>query len=360
MSPTESIEQRLGLAIVQHLKLQFAKGGLDEEASEGLEVAIDCLEKVYGDTECLDDLLGIFRNATQKKSLENKSQAVLRKNEGNDYMKLEQYERAVNSYTSAIELDPQSAVYYCNRAAAHTSMASYKKAISDCEEALKIDPNYGKAYGRMGLACMSEHDYKRAKESYEKALSIEPNNASYQQNLERVKEAATQHNQHATSTPSAAAPTAGMPNMAGFDFGALLNNPAVMNMASSLFQNRAVQDMFSGMAQPTNASEAPAAPPTDPATAAAGNQPSAAGAGPGAAGGPPGAAGGPPGGAAFDPMSMLQGMDLSQIMNATQGFAQQMQQTNPELCENLRQQFQGGGSAPPGADPNNDNSNNPS
>lgn len=355
MSSTESIEQRLGQAIVKHLRLQLVKGGLDEEASEGLEVAIDCLEKVYGETQCLDDLLGIFRNATQKKSLEDKTQAVLRKNEGNDYMKLEQYERAVNSYTSAIELDPQSAVYYCNRAAAHTSLANYKQAISDCEEALKIDPNYGKAYGRMGLACMNEHDYKRAKESYEKAVSIEPNNTSYQQNLERVKEAATQHNQHATSTPSAAAPTAGMPNLAGFDLGALLNNPAVMNMASSFMQNPAVQNMFSGMAQQPNASEA-SAPPTGPTTGTASEgQPSSAGAG-------PAGAGGPPGGAGFDPMSMLQGMDLSQIMSATQGFAQQMQQTNPELCENLRQQFQNGGNVPPGAPPGSDpnNGNNPS
>jgi len=343
MSTTESVEQRLGLAIVHHLKIQRANGGLDEEADEGLEVAIDCLEKVYGEKECLDDLLGIFINATQKKSLEDKTQAVIRKNEGNDYMKLEQCEKAVNSYTAAIQLDSRNAVYYCNRAAAYTSLGNYKEAIADCEEALKIDPNYGKAYGRMGLACMNGHDYKRAKESYEKALLIEPNNTSYQQNLDCVNEASAQHNHQGTDTPNA--PNSGIPNMAGFDFGALLNNPAVMNMATSMFQNQGVQNLFAGMAQP-NSDGTPTEPSTDATTAGGQPFPDAA------AGGGPGAATGGGGGAAFNPMEMLQGMDLSQIMNATQGFAQQMQQTNPELVADLRRQFQSSGGAPP--DPNND------
>ena len=50
----------------------------------------------------------------------------------------------------AIELDGRNAVYYCNRAAAHSKMNQHELAIQDCKKAIMIDDNYSKAYGRMG------------------------------------------------------------------------------------------------------------------------------------------------------------------------------------------------------------------
>ena len=50
----------------------------------------------------------------------------------------------------AIELDGRNAVYYCNRAAAHSKLNQQQAAIDDCGVAISIDPAYSKAYGRMG------------------------------------------------------------------------------------------------------------------------------------------------------------------------------------------------------------------
>ncbi|PKU36534.1 small glutamine-rich tetratricopeptide repeat-containing protein beta [Limosa lapponica baueri] len=69
---------------------------------------------------------------------------------GNNHMEEENYGAAVDCYTRAIELDPNNAVYYCNRAAAQSKLDNYSEAIKDCERAIAIDPKYSKAYGRMG------------------------------------------------------------------------------------------------------------------------------------------------------------------------------------------------------------------
>jgi small glutamine-rich tetratricopeptide repeat-containing protein alpha len=50
----------------------------------------------------------------------------------------------------AIELDGRNAVYFCNRAAAHSKLNQHQFAIDDCKKAITIDPLYSKAYGRMG------------------------------------------------------------------------------------------------------------------------------------------------------------------------------------------------------------------
>lgn len=50
----------------------------------------------------------------------------------------------------AISKDCRNAVYYCNRAAAHSKLNNHREAIDDCKRALEIEPQYSKAYGRMG------------------------------------------------------------------------------------------------------------------------------------------------------------------------------------------------------------------
>ena len=61
------------------------------------------------------------------------------KNEGNELMKQEKYKEALESYNKAIEIDKNNAVYYCNRAAAHSKLNDYLKAFGDYF-AKQLDP----------------------------------------------------------------------------------------------------------------------------------------------------------------------------------------------------------------------------
>ncbi|XP_044274977.1 small glutamine-rich tetratricopeptide repeat-containing protein alpha isoform X3 [Varanus komodoensis] len=298
-------KKRLAFSIIQFLQDQLQNGGLSPDAQESLEVAIQCLETAFG-VSLEDKGLGmshtlpeIFEAAVAKEPLqstqstptaepvlpseEDAAEAERLKAEGNEQMKVENFESAVLYYGKAIELNPSNAVYYCNRAAAYSKLGNYAGAVRDCERAIHIDPKYSKAYGRMGLALSSLNKFSDAVIYYRKALELDPDNETYKSNL-KVTE------QKMKEAPS---PTGGA---GGFDLAGLLNNPSFMSMASNLMNNPQVQQLMSGM---ISGSHSPVAAP------GAGSSPS----------------------------------DLASLIQAGQQFAQQMQQQNPELIEQLRSQI---------------------
>ncbi|XP_051894045.1 small glutamine-rich tetratricopeptide repeat-containing protein alpha-like [Pristis pectinata] len=296
--------KRLAYSIIQFLRDQLQSGDLTSDAQESLEVAVQCLETAFGISVDNEDLAvsrtlpEIFTAAINEEipnvvvdsvlpspTVEDLSKAELLKTEGNEQMKIENYPSAVDYYTKAIELNPNNAVYFCNRAAAYSKLGNYTGAVQDCEKAIAFDPCYSKAYGRMGLALASLNKYSEAVNYYKKALELDPDNESYKANLSVAE-------QKIKDAPS---PTGGS---GGFDLAGLLNNPGFMNMASNLMQNSQVQQLVSGMMS-------------------------------GSYGPVGGSAGGPGTGA----------NDIAGLIQAGQQFAQQMQQQNPELIEQLRSQI---------------------
>ncbi|KAH7935920.1 hypothetical protein HPB52_015175 [Rhipicephalus sanguineus] len=255
--------KRLVLSIVQFLRQQLQTADLTADAKESLEVAVQCLETAYGvSPEDLSNeslvvsrsLLEIFRDALPREhvqtSCENvpepteaqKVEAEKYKQEGNNMMKLEMYTAALECYTKAISLDGRNAVYYCNRAAAHSKLNNHLDAIEDCQRALEIDPKYGKAYGRIGLAYASLNQHQKAKECYQKAVELDPENQSYVNNLRVAEEKLRELS--VSFSPQQSEKTA---VDVSFYFGTLLNNPTLMNMAATLMQDPNMQNIMSGL-----------------------------------------------------------------------------------------------------------------
>ncbi|XP_053558742.1 small glutamine-rich tetratricopeptide repeat-containing protein alpha [Bombina bombina] len=295
-------KKRLAFSIIQYLHDQLHNGGLTSDAQESLEVAVQCLETAFGisiEDQSLaveQTLPELFAAATIKEtsplnsgistpSEEDITEAERLKTEGNEQMKVENFESAVFFYTKALQLNPTNAVYFCNRAAAYSKLGNYAGAVRDCEEAISIDPNYSKAYGRMGLALSSLNKHAEAVGFYQRALELDPDNDTYKANLKIAE-------QKMKEIPSP------MTAPGGFDLAGLLNNPGFMNMASNLMNNPQVQQLMSGMISGSHNSMGGAAAP--------GNVPPA---------------------------------DLAGLIQAGQQFAQQMQQQNPELIEELRSQI---------------------
>uniref|UniRef100_A0A9L0SBQ7 Small glutamine-rich tetratricopeptide repeat-containing protein beta n=1 Tax=Equus caballus TaxID=9796 RepID=A0A9L0SBQ7_HORSE len=308
--------KHLVYAVIRFLREQSQMDAYTSDEQESLEVAIQCLETVFKvspeDTHLAvsQPLTEMFMNSFCKNDIlplsnsvpEDVGKADQLKDEGNNHMKEENYAAAVDCYTRAIELDPNNAVYYCNsrgcfsslsrgptqgscqtpamyqpchwRAAAQSKLGHYTDAIKDCEKAIAIDSKYSKAYGRMGLALTAMNKFEEAVTSYQKALDLDPENDSYKSNLKIAEQKLRE-----TGTGLS------------FDMASLINNPAFISMAASLMQNPQVQQLMSGMM--TNA-----------------------------IGGPAAGVGGL--------------TDLSSLIQAGQQFAQQIQQQNPELIEQLR------------------------
>ncbi|KAM7133789.1 LOW QUALITY PROTEIN: small glutamine-rich tetratricopeptide repeat-containing protein alpha-like [Molossus nigricans] len=296
-------KKRLACAIIRFLHDQLRHGGLSS-GQESLEVAIQCLETAFGVTVEDSDfalpqtLPEMFEAAAGKgqempqnlrspertpPSEEDSAEAELLKTEGNEQMKVENFEAAVHFYGKAIELNPANAVYFCNGAAACSKLGNYTGAVQDCERAICIDPSYSKAYGSMGLALSSLNKHTEAVAYYKKALELDPDNETYKSNL-KIAELKLR------DTPSL---TGGV---GSFDLAGLLNNPGFMSMASNLMNNPQVQQLMSGM---ISGSHNPLGTP--------GTSPSQ--------------------------------NDLASLIQAGQQFAQQMQLQKPELIEQLRSQI---------------------
>jgi len=85
----------------------------------------------------------------------------------------EQNQSAIDNYTKAIELDPEYAAAYANRAAAYHNIGQTQQAIDDYTKAMEINPkldaycNRGKAYGKQG-------EYQQAIDDFTKAIKLNP------------------------------------------------------------------------------------------------------------------------------------------------------------------------------------------
>ncbi|XP_075985039.1 small glutamine-rich tetratricopeptide repeat-containing protein beta-like [Anticarsia gemmatalis] len=288
-------------SIVDFLKRQLEGETLSVDSRESVEVGVQCIETAFelGPEDFaravnLQQLVQVYRTppASTATSAE-RADAERLKNEGNDLMKSERHSEALEKYSLAIGIDRTNPVYFCNRAAAHFKLGQHEAAVADCMAALALQPDYGKAHGRLGLALTALERHREARAAYARASQLEPDNESYRQNLRLADE---RLNQRGERPP--------------LDLGGLLQNPALLNMATEMLADPNMQNLISGLM-------------------------SSNGAAPGAGGVLPNPGGGNAGG-------------MSALLEAGQALAQHMQAANPELVEQLRRQVRPpGGPQPP-------------
>ena len=94
---------------------------------------------------------------------------------GIDFGKSGQYERAIECFSKAIELDANYTMAYFYRGKAYGELKQYQEAICDYNEAIKLDENYTHAYNDRGLAYYKLKDYERAICDYNKAIKLDAN-----------------------------------------------------------------------------------------------------------------------------------------------------------------------------------------
>lgn len=109
-------------------------------------------------------------------SEEQQKQAEEVKNEANRLFGENKFPEALALYSRAIELNPNVAVYYSNRAFAYTKMEQYGAAIEDASKAIQVDPTYAKAYYRRGSAFMLLGKHKEALNDFRHVAKAHPTN----------------------------------------------------------------------------------------------------------------------------------------------------------------------------------------
>ncbi|GAV77161.1 LOW QUALITY PROTEIN: Metallophos domain-containing protein/TPR_1 domain-containing protein/PPP5 domain-containing protein/TPR_11 domain-containing protein [Cephalotus follicularis] len=120
----------------------------------------------------------------------NFSRAEEVKNFANEAFKGHKYAQAIDLYTKAIELNSQNAVYWANRAFAHTKLEEYGSAIQDASKAVEVDPKYSKAwYYRRGAAYLAMGKFKEALKDFQQVKKICPNDPDATRKLKECEKA---------------------------------------------------------------------------------------------------------------------------------------------------------------------------
>lgn len=113
--------------------------------------------------------------------------AIQQKEKGNDYLKINDFDKAISCYNKAIELSPEYADAYFNLGKAYKLQKNYPAAIKALEQAKKYSPKDIEIITVLGESYKQNGQYILAIKNFEEALSIDNTSDYAKRNLEETK-----------------------------------------------------------------------------------------------------------------------------------------------------------------------------
>lgn len=107
----------------------------------------------------------------------NPNYALAYHNRANVYNDIKERHKALNDYNKAIELNPEYANSFNNRGTVYEKLGDYEKALADYNKAIEINPNLANAYNNRGIIYDKMNINDKALYDYNKAIELNPNNA---------------------------------------------------------------------------------------------------------------------------------------------------------------------------------------
>ncbi|KAI1793009.1 chaperone [Ganoderma leucocontextum] len=95
------------------------------------------------------------------------------KDQGNKAFQAKDYDKAIELFSQALELDPSNFVLWSNRSAAKAGKRQWTGALEDAEQCVKVNSAWSKGYARKGAALHGLRRYQEAIDTYETGLKIE-------------------------------------------------------------------------------------------------------------------------------------------------------------------------------------------
>ncbi len=92
-------------------------------------------------------------------------------------LKTEDYDGAIVDFTRALELDADDARTYTNRGRAYSALGEAEAALEDYNRALALNPDYGDAYFNRASLYFELEDYEQALTDFTETLVAEPESA---------------------------------------------------------------------------------------------------------------------------------------------------------------------------------------
>ena len=310
MAQNPTSRKRLALAIIEFLNSSLADGTVPSDESESIEIATNCIAEAFKvdptDKAAVSDALGgqsllsiysVYEKLKGKstasaaagtspastagssstaaaaaagagmaeaqgesdETIKKKADAL--KGQGNAAMQQKDYDKAIDFYTQALELQPLNPIYLSNRAAAYSGSMRHQEAKSDAEMAVAADPKFAKAWSRLGLAKFALGDAKGSMEAYRMGIEAEGSGGSeamrkgYETAKRRVEEEGGDTDDgdptDESSSRGAAGLGGGLPDLGALagmfgggggaggmpNLSEMMNNPMMRQMAQNLMSN---------------------------------------------------------------------------------------------------------------------------
>ena len=96
-------------------------------------------------------------------------------------------EAVIDAYTTAIQMNPDSAAAYTNRGVAKARLSQYAAAVVDFDQAIRLKPEYALAYSNRGSAKSELSQHAAAVVDFDQAIRLEPEYALAYYNRGKVK-----------------------------------------------------------------------------------------------------------------------------------------------------------------------------
>lgn len=183
-------ENRADYALIAKAYVRMGNANI-KKGDAFLEVAIKAFENAQVENRTRDVEQKIKKAQVDLKKANAKAyidpeKGLEAKEKGNERFKAGDFPGAVEFYSDAIKRDPESPVYYANRAAAYTKLTCFNEAKADCDKSLALDPTYVKAWSRLAAIQCFMKEFHKAMESYQKGIDLDPENLDCKEGLQRV------------------------------------------------------------------------------------------------------------------------------------------------------------------------------
>jgi len=95
-----------------------------------------------------------------------------------NYSNAGEYDKSISDFAKAIELDPRNALAYNKRGASYYKKDEFDKAISDCTRAIELNANFAEAYSYRAEAYNEKDEYDKAISDITMAIKLNPKYAA--------------------------------------------------------------------------------------------------------------------------------------------------------------------------------------
>lgn len=183
LSPGGSIPDARGLEIGRDLDARIIARGTLENRGGTWVATPTFVDVATRNTQHLPSVEDGDIDDLAKKVVEafnNRNQADKHIIFGRDYIRGEQYDRAISNFQRALEYDPELAAAYYYIGDTHLKTNNLDQALTALEKAVELDPAYISAYHSIGTAYLEKGDTAQAREFFEALVSRESGDCQIQ------------------------------------------------------------------------------------------------------------------------------------------------------------------------------------